>query len=271
MDFNDFKSLLKRKKATIFNLTFLLVLLVIIFSLLGGLKYGAKSKLLVVQNTGSSDSYSISRSNEYLGNLLSQVVYSGSFFNLAINNPNYKINQDYFSNNYNDRLKIWRKTVSTKTISDTGIIEVNVCHPIPDQARLISLAISDILINKNANYHGGSGVVVSILDQPIVSDYPDQPNLALNFILSAILGLFISLIFVYLYPEKAYDLRLWPKRKEKKKEKISHVNKSAPIKVETDLDFIENNIVKDKYRKPQAEMEVTREDFNSHGSMSNVL
>ena len=233
MEFNDFKNLIKRKTGTIFSLSFLLIALVMIFSLLGGLKYSAQSKLLVVQDTGNIDAYAVSRSNEYLGNLLSQVVYSGSFFNLVINNPQYKVSQEYFAGSYNERLKLWRKSISTKTIADTGIIEVSIYHPNPDQARLISLAVNDVLINNNANYHGGDGVKVSILDQPLVSNYPDQPNLVLNFVFALALGLFLSFIFIYLYPEEVYSVRLWPKSNKEKR-----MTRKGPIAIKVDTDNI---------------------------------
>ncbi|MBN2854216.1 hypothetical protein JXK06_01635 [Patescibacteria group bacterium] len=234
MEFNEFKNLIKKKKGTIFSLVFLTIVLVMIISLLGGLKYSAKSKLLVLQDTGSADAYAVSRSNEYLGNLLSQVVYSGSFFNLVINNPQYKVSAEYFSGTYSERLKLWRKTVSTKTLADTGIIEVSVYHPNPDQARLISLAVNNVLINNNSNYHGGEGVEVSILDQPLVSSYPDQPNLFFNFIFAFFLGIFLALSFIYLYPEEIYNVRLWPKNSGGGRTKKVMVNGPVSIRVETD-------------------------------------
>lgn len=270
MNFNEFKNLIKRKLGTIFNLTFLLVVLVIIFSLLSGLKYSSRSKLLIVQNAKTNDAYLTSRSNEYLGNLLSEVVYSGSFLSLVINNSQYKIDRDYFSNNYNDRLKIWRKTVSTKTVSDTGIIEIDVYHPIPDQARLISLAINDILINNNSLYYGGGGISLVILDQPLVSNYPDKPNLILNTLFSLFFGLFISLIFIYLYPEKSYDIRLWPKRKEK----IVYVRKSSPIKVETSFNnhYQEKMFVASDDNKRNGDEQKDGDDnFVARGDMSGIL
>ncbi len=234
MDFNEFTALIKRKKATIFNLTFLLVVLVMLVSLLGGIKYSAKSKLLVFQdNAGLSDPYTVSRSNEYLSTLLSQVVYSSSFFNMVTTNPQYRVDTSFFPGSYADRLKLWRKTVATKVVDSSGIIEVNVYHVVPDQARIITLAINDVLINQNANYHGGQGVKVSVLDQPLVSDYPNKPNLVFNFFFSFFIGIFLSLIFIYLYPERAYDLRFFPKKK--KKEVIYSNKRSVPIQVVTDF------------------------------------
>ncbi|MHB8903518.1 MAG: YveK family protein, partial [Patescibacteria group bacterium] len=154
MEFFDFLKLLKRKKGTIFTLVFVILVLSLGLSLLSPLKYSAKSSLLVVQNTNGVDPYTVSKSNEYLGNLFSQVAYSGSFYNLVIDSP-YDIDKNYFSGDYNKQIKTWEKTISTKTLSDTGIIEVNIYHPNPYQAQQIALAVNDILINKNSNYQGG--------------------------------------------------------------------------------------------------------------------
>ena len=139
MEFFDFIKLLKRKKGTIFSLVFIIIILSIGFSLLSPLKYGAKSRLLVVQNTGGVDPYTVSKSNEYLGNLFSQVAYSGSFYNLVISSP-FDIDKNYFSGDYNKQMKTWGKTIATKTIADTGIIEINIYHQNPYQAQQIELS-----------------------------------------------------------------------------------------------------------------------------------
>ena len=41
----------------------------------------------------------------------------------------YNIDENYFSGNYNQQLKIWNKTVNTRAQGDTGIIDINVYHP----------------------------------------------------------------------------------------------------------------------------------------------
>ncbi len=283
MEFNVFKNTVKQKRGTIFSISFLLVALVMIISLLGGLKYTAKSNLLVVQDTGSADAYMVSRSNEYLGNLLSQVVYSGSFFNSVIENRNYRVSSEYFGSSYSERMKNWRKTIYTKTISDTGIIEVYVYHSNPDQARMISLAVNDVLINDNAKYHSGRDVKVSILDQPLVSEYPDNPNLVTTFLITLILSLFVSLIYIYLYPEKKYDISLWPKSsglKKIKKEKVRKMNNSytqvtGPIKLKVETDKGETERIND-IRTIKTEDEVKKEMeekdiFSPKGDIDGVL
>lgn len=222
MNSQDFKGLLKRKTGTITAITFLLVVAVLGVSLLGPLKYSSKAKLLVVQNSVGLDSYAVSRSNEYLGRLFSQVTYSGSFYNLVLNSQ-YKVDRNYFNGSYGEQIKLWRKTVSTRTLADTGIVEIEVYHPNPEQARIIALAINDVLINQNANFQGGgSGVNVSVLDQPLVSDYPDHPNLLYNFFFALAAGLAFSIVFIYLFPERRYDVSLLPRMKKKDRVKFGN-------------------------------------------------
>jgi capsular polysaccharide biosynthesis protein len=248
MNSQDFAGLLRRKTATIITITFLTVVAVLGFSLLGSLKYSAKSKLLVVQNSVGLDSYAVSRSNEYLGRLFSQVTYSGSFYNLVLNSQ-YKVDRNYFNGSYGEQINLWRKTVSTRTLADTGIVEIEVYHPNPEQARIIALAVNDVLINQNANFQGGGeGVNVSVLDQPLVSDYPDHPNLLYNFFFSLAAGLAFSFVFIYLFPERRYDLRLLPRIKRKEKTKLGN------IKIEREI------------FEPKGISE-TKEDFEPKGDM----
>jgi capsular polysaccharide biosynthesis protein len=216
MEFFDFINLLKRKKGTILSLVFLVIVISAGISLLNPLKYSAESRLLVIQNTSGVDPYTVSKSNEYLGNLFSQVAYSGSFYNLVIESP-YDIDKSYFSGNYNNQMKIWDKTIQTKTLADTGIIEINVYHPNPYQAQQIALAVNDILINKNSNYQGnGQAIKVNIIDQPLISNYPVKPNLPQNILIALMASLLFSLFYIYIFPEESYNIRLLPRRKTKR-------------------------------------------------------
>ncbi|MFA7087915.1 MAG: hypothetical protein WC146_01090 [Patescibacteria group bacterium] len=222
MEFLDFIKLLKKKKGTFLTIVFIGAILTILISLINPLKYSAESRLLLIQNSNENDPYALSKSNEYLSGLLAEVVYSGSFYDLVMTSQ-YNIDKNYFSGNYNKQLKQWNKTVSAKTYSNTGIIEINVYHVNPYQAQQIALAVNDIIVNKNSNYQGGNQAVrINIIDQPLISGYPVKPNLIMNFFLSIIGGVLISLFYVYLFPEERYDLKLWTRRK---KNKIGHAIK----------------------------------------------
>ncbi|MDA3802485.1 MAG: hypothetical protein PF488_01125 [Patescibacteria group bacterium] len=278
MTFIDFKNLLKNKKGTIFSLTFILMMLVLIVSLLGPLKYTSSSKVLVVQNNpATTDSYVLSRSNEYLGNLFSEVVYSGTFFHSVLNSSRYEMDETYFKGDYGKQLKLWNKTISTKTIADTGIIEIYVYHPDPNQAMLISMAVNDVLINENYNYQGGEGIRISVLNQPVVSDYPNKPNVLYNLVFTFLIGLLLSLIYTYLYPEKKYDISLLPKSngrekrgangRGRKKQREKNIKRGIieGIKKESEEKEIENEINRnidthENNRRKEEESEVEKRD-----------
>lgn len=266
MEFFDFIKLLKRKKGTIFGLVFIFVVLGLGLSLLTPLKYGATSRLLVVQNTGGVDPYTVSKSNEYLGNLFSEVAYSGSFYNLVLESS-YNIDHGYFSGDYNKQLKIWRNTISTKTLADTGIVEINIYHPNPYQAQQIALAVNDILINKNSNYQGGGqSIKVNIIDQPLVSNYPVKPNLPLNLIIALSSGLLFSLFYIYIFPEDCYNIRLWS-RKKAKKIKVKVNNHSIKI----DYQSLGQELAKQEAIREELERQNRNSGFHPQGNINNIL
>lgn len=211
MELNEFLSLAGRKKATILSWVILFLALAVIFTAIQPFKYGAKSKLLVVQSyDGIVDPYAASRSNEYLSNVLASVVSSESFFYEAVNSGFY-VDQSYFPQRADKRLKEWNKTVDAKAVNDTGIIIVNVYHRDKYQAEQIASAINYVMKAKNGLYHGaGERVSVKVVDPPIVSRFPVKPNVVLNVSLAIILGLVLGLCYIYLLPEEKYNLRFWP-------------------------------------------------------------
>lgn len=261
MEFSAFIKLIKKKAGTIGTLIFIIVILTLGVSLTSRLKYGAESKLLVIQNASSSDPYTLSRSNEYLGNLLSQVVYSGSFYDLVMNST-YNIDKNYFSGDYRHQLKTWQKTVSTKTISDTGIIVIDVYHQNPYQAQQISLAINDVIMNKNFNYQGnGQEVKVNIIDQPLVSNYPVKPNLPQNLALAIVGGFLLSLCYIYLFPEDRYDIKLWNSRKNR-------LLKKPGVKVKLEDEFPNEKREEEIKYEPKEEK---KESDDIIGDINNIL
>lgn len=221
MELNQFFKLIKKKKRTIWSWLFVFLVLGSVITFTQPLKYGAKSKLLVIQQTREVDPYTVSKSNEYLGGLFSQIIYSSSFYDLVTASP-YNIDQSYFGGNAVRQKKVWQKTVSAKTEGNTGIIDITVYHPDPNQAKQIALAVNDVLINKNFNYQGmGDSVRINIIDQPLLSNYPINPNPVANMIVTIVLGLSFSLVYIYFLPEEHYDFHLFS-RSQKRHRKVKH-------------------------------------------------
>jgi len=192
----------------------LFLLIAVIFSVIMPQKYGSKSKLLVVQNmSANGDAYSFLRTNEYLTNLLSQVVLTSSFFKETLN-AGLNIDKSYFTDNPANQIKIWKDTVKTSSVGDTGIINVSVKHPDKHQVNEIIAAIDETLQKKHTLYHAaGDKVEIKLIDQPAVGNQPVEPNIMLNIILGLVFGLILGMSYVYAFPENRYKLKLMNKEK----------------------------------------------------------
>ncbi|MDP3956601.1 MAG: Wzz/FepE/Etk N-terminal domain-containing protein [bacterium] len=211
MEFKDYLTLISKRKGIMASFVFAFVILAIILSLLQPFKYGSSSQVLVIQNSSNPDPYLASKSTEYLSNILAKVISSNSFYENVLDSG-YYVNKNYFGQTVKDQMKIWAKTISTKAINDSGIISLNIYHADRSQAELINRAVVFTLQTKHGLYHGGGeNVSIKVIDEPITSNYPVKPDLILNFGLALVLGLVFSLIYIYLFPEEKYNLRLIPK------------------------------------------------------------
>lgn len=217
MELQDFLRLIRKKTQTIILIIIIAILFTATITLLLPLRYEARSRLLITQSADTSDAYTLSRSNEYLGNLFSQVIQSSSFLDLTLASS-YNVDKDYFNKEAIQKMQLWKKTVQAKTYSDSGIVEINVYHTSPYQAQQIALAVNDVLLNKGQNYHsGGDRIKINIIDQPLISNYPVKPNIVTNLILAFIFSFMFSLFYVYIFPEQKYDLKLFKSKKQKYK------------------------------------------------------
>jgi capsular polysaccharide biosynthesis protein len=215
MNTHQFLNLIGRKKQTIISLLIVFLAVAVIFSAAMPFKYGSELKLLTVHSfKENTDPYIASKSNEYLSNLLSKIVYSGSFF-AKVKDSGFNIDKNYFQGSEKKQMKKWLKTVKAKGLADTGMISISVYHPDRAQAEEIARAVAYTLQTTHSQYHGfGNSVEIKIIDEPLTSNYPVQPNLPLNFALAVAFALVFAASYIYLFPESKYDIRLWPKRKE---------------------------------------------------------
>jgi capsular polysaccharide biosynthesis protein len=204
MDSSKFWSLIKGKKWTILSVAFLFFFLSLTITFISPLEYRATTKLLITQNDNSGDAYTLSRSNQFLSSVLSEVVYSSSFFDQVLRSG-FNIDQIIFSSDQNKNMKKWRHMVSAKSIGDTGMIIIDTYNKDKYQVSQVNQAVAFILQTKNSLYHGlGDKISVKIIDKTSVSDWPVKPNIILNAILGIVFGLIIGFCFVYLYPEKKF-------------------------------------------------------------------
>jgi capsular polysaccharide biosynthesis protein len=213
MELRHFLQLVKNRRKVIFGIMALFVIVAAIAVAFQSFKYSSESQLLVVQERQGIvvDAYTASKSSEHLSRVLASVVTSNSFFTKVIAiSPT--INMDYFGTTPQDQIKEWGKTVYAKNLNDTGIIAISVYHPNRSEAEKIAGAVNYVLMTEHGAYDGGGDTVkVRLIDQPVTSNYPVNPNLIVIGSLAVFLGLITGLIYVYLLAESgSEDLRYEP-------------------------------------------------------------
>ncbi len=201
MEFHEFLNLIARKRKTIYGIVALFIVLSAGIIAVQRFKYSSKSQLLVVQEYNSTvDAYNASKSTERLSSVLANVVTSNSFFSKVLA-ASPTINVSYFGTTPKDQMKQWDRTVTAKSINDAGIIAVTVYHPDRAEAEKIAGAINYVLMTQHSAYDGANDAVkIRLIDQPVSSSFPVQPNIPLILGLAIALGFVSSLIYVYLSP-----------------------------------------------------------------------
>lgn len=248
MEIENFWQNIKKRRSAVAGIMLASLILVGTITFLQPLKYSVKSRLLISQNISGADPYTVSKSNQYLSNLFSQVVYSSSFFNLTTS-AGFNIDSSYFGNDYKTQMKVWKKTIEARSVGDTGIMEIYIYHPNTYQAQQIAMAVNQTLISKSFNYQqGGDQVAISVIDQPLTSSFPVKPNLILNFAAALILGITASSLWIYFFPVKEH------KRQPKKQNRLVYQelpeeNYSAYPSAPTNLPTQENPA--ENYSEPQ--------------------
>jgi len=208
--------LIRSKTQTIFVVMLIFLALTMILTLIQPLKYKTVSKILIIQNfSKETDPYAASRSNQYLSSVLSEVIRSNSFYQEVLN-AGYEIEKTYFLQDGlvpTDELTAWQRTVSSRPIGDTGVIQVDVYHTSREQAEQISKAVNFVMKARHQNYHGsGDRVSIKVIDDPNTSNFPVKPNIILNTGLALIFGLIFSLAYIYLFPGPDYNVKILPGR-----------------------------------------------------------
>ncbi len=259
MEIVEFLKLLNKKKQTVVAVVFFFLLLSVVLLAFQSFKYEAKSNILLLQYNGeAADSYNAAKSNQFISNLLAQVVPSNAFLN-DVFESGFNVDKAYFGENQNDKLKIWKKTVAVRALDDTGVIEIDTYHTDKEQAEQINNAIINVIKTKKGTYYGrNDDISIRVIDEPLASTWPVQPNVLLSLSLVIFIALLISFSYIILFPGVEYDLSLWPKGKKKNKTvEVKNINyiKTAPS-LEIGRDFPVQNKVN---------------DFNRRGDIKNIF
>lgn len=201
----------KRQTIIVISLVFLLV--VTIFTSLQPVRYGAKSKIMVVQKFKRDvDPYALASSKSYISTVLAEVITTHSFYN-KVARGELGVERGYFEKeaDVSNVLRKWKKTVSVSTKGDLGLIEIMVKHPEVNQSENISNGILEVLSNEHAKFYNGENVKLKIVNPPVIG--LTSPNIKLNLVIAFVMGLSAAFAYIVLFPEPEHDLNIFKKKK----------------------------------------------------------
>jgi len=167
--------------------------------------YQAQSQFLIVQKQSPTiDAYTAIKGSEQLAYTFKQIVLSPAFLERVLMSK-FNIEMTYFGQDSKKIIKKWQKTAVIETVPNTGILKINVFHPDQKEAQKISQAISYIIINERNFFLGDDQEInVLILGKTIVSNKTVKPNAIANTLFGLVVGLFISMGLIFLFPDKNF-------------------------------------------------------------------
>lgn len=246
MNIQEFLQLAKKRYITIIGIVLVFVIIALAGTLLQPLKYRSKSRLLIAQPNMAADAYAIARSNQYVGGLISEVVYSGAFLD-SLESSDAVFDRNYFNGTYKQNIKKWKQTVFARSGGDSGIVEIEIYHPDPSEAKKISLAVNNLIISGQGPYQfANNQIKITTIDQPIISSFPVKPSIPLNLLASLIFGLSFGLSYIYLFPA-SQTVRLLNKRR------MAQLVAQEPVMQTADLGLINitDSELEDETIRPQ--------------------
>lgn len=189
-------ALIKRKAGAMLLFGLLIAALSFLFLVVTEKNFKVSTDLLIVQNqTGSQDFYSLSKSAEYIGKVMNEAVYSELFIDEIIKTK--KVGEDFLPLNKKERLKKWSEIVRVSRNSELGIIKIEVLGNDQKEALDISNGIIEIFTTKNYLFRGEGSLDVRVLSGPIVEKNPSFFNIVLAMAGGFLLGILISFVAIY--------------------------------------------------------------------------
>jgi len=201
MEIKQILALIRQKIGTLIMWGILIAALSFLFLVVTQKNFKVNSDFLVVQDqTSGQDYYSLSKSAEYLGKVLSEAVYSDLFIEEVIKTE--KVNSEILPFDKKKRLKEWSKIVKVERNLEFGIIGISVFGNDSGETIHIAEGINEVLTKKNYLFRGyGQDIDIRILSGPITEKNPSFSNIILAMIGGFLIGFLASLAWLF-YQEK---------------------------------------------------------------------
>ena len=216
--------------------------------------YSSESQFLILQKNLDIDAYRAAKSSEYAGSILERVIGSTNFMD-GVLESRHDIN-DNFGDDPKERMNNWQKTVTAKSIANTGIIDIQVFHKDRSQEEKIMSAITEKLLYDGKRFHGNDNIVLKKIGGPVYYRDPEYPKVWLNTAIAAVLGFFAAVGLILVFGENV-DSWMYARRIRRNKLRVIADRKpipTAPEKTETipgfDATVTKNKLTGDVYIDP---------------------
>jgi capsular polysaccharide biosynthesis protein len=158
------------------------------------LKYRADAQVLIITKTRAGvDPYTVVKSSERVGENLVQVMKTDDFMKRVRSLEGYQLDWSVLDVlNERQRRREWPKMVVGSVVYGTGMVTINVYHRDPEMAKRFAGAIGQTLSDQAWEYVGGD-VVLKVVNSPIATRWPVQPNIPLHVLLGTIAGALLAI------------------------------------------------------------------------------
>lgn len=191
--------ILKKRLRAILFIGLIFVVITLVASIFFPLEYRADVQVLAISRSRYGvDPYTAAKTAERATESLSQVMNSNDFFlKVMQDSSSAGLDKSKFANlSEKKKRKLWEKSIATAMVPNTGLLNVSVFHINKDQAKGYANAVANTLVASAKDYTGGD-VEVKVINDAVVGNWPERPNLVVNSIIAFIVGvLFASVIFV---------------------------------------------------------------------------
>ena len=166
-------------------------------SLLWPLKYRADAQVLIISKTRAGvDPYTVVKSAERVGENLVEVMKTDDFMQKVRAVEGYQLDWSQLDAlNERQKRRAWPKMVNGSVVYGTGMVNVSVYHQDSALAKRFAGAVSQALSSQAWEYVGGD-VILKVVNSPIATRWPVQPNIPVNAALGFIAGTLLAAFMV---------------------------------------------------------------------------
>lgn len=189
--------LLRRHGIPVGGFALLGIALAALFTFTQPLRYGATARLLIIQRaTYGLDPYTALTSAERVAGNLSELLSTTDLFTkVSAQDP--QVSWNDFGDTDAARRKAWEGAIRAEVAAGSGLLSVTALHTEKEQAGRIAQAVADVLTSRGKEYVGGD-VEIKLVDAPLVSKRPVDPNIPLLLGLGGVLGAAVGVGYVLL-------------------------------------------------------------------------